>query len=172
MGVIGHLCEEEEEYHNKSPREEVIEAWYMDDSDNNQRLPHHRKPKKFVSLDKLTGKYTYIIPSVSIYMIILFFKVYFSFLKFTTYMIFQSSECLAGDLMLLNMRLMRSWIKFENHVVIFTWYICIYIYRIFTYNSFIWIKLSTQIFFKYTYVIFFRTLLRLAPKNYRITRIW
>ncbi|KAM3356384.1 1,2-dihydroxy-3-keto-5-methylthiopentene dioxygenase 2 [Capsicum galapagoense] len=53
MGVIGHLYEEEEEYHNKDPREEVIEAWYMDDSDDNQRLPHHRKPKEFVSFEKL-----------------------------------------------------------------------------------------------------------------------
>uniref|UniRef100_M1DBY9 Acireductone dioxygenase n=2 Tax=Solanum tuberosum TaxID=4113 RepID=M1DBY9_SOLTU len=52
MGVIGHVYEEEE-YHTKDPREEVIEAWYMDDSDDDQRLPHYREPKKFVSLDKL-----------------------------------------------------------------------------------------------------------------------
>lgn len=55
MGVIGHV--HEEEYHNKDPREEVIEAWYMDDNENNQRLPHHHEPKKFVSLDKIAGKY-------------------------------------------------------------------------------------------------------------------
>ena len=36
-------------------REEVIEAWYMDDSDEDQRLPHHREPKAFVSLDQLAG---------------------------------------------------------------------------------------------------------------------
>ncbi|KAK9101086.1 hypothetical protein Scep_024516 [Stephania cephalantha] len=37
----------------KDPREEVIQAWYMDDSDEDQRLPHHRDPKEFVSLDRL-----------------------------------------------------------------------------------------------------------------------
>ncbi|KAG6766152.1 hypothetical protein POTOM_030219 [Populus tomentosa] len=37
----------------KDPREEVIQAWYMDDSDEDQRLPHHREPKEFVSLDQL-----------------------------------------------------------------------------------------------------------------------
>ncbi|MCD9558573.1 hypothetical protein HAX54_015978 [Datura stramonium] len=37
----------------KDPREDVIQAWYMDDSDADQRLPHHREPKEFVSLDKL-----------------------------------------------------------------------------------------------------------------------
>ncbi|KAH0994063.1 hypothetical protein GBA52_005546 [Prunus armeniaca] len=36
------------------PREEVIQAWFMDDSDEDQRLPHHREPKEFVSLDQLT----------------------------------------------------------------------------------------------------------------------
>lgn len=35
------------------PREEVIQAWYMDDSDEDQRFPHHREPKQFVSLDQL-----------------------------------------------------------------------------------------------------------------------
>ncbi|KAK9101080.1 hypothetical protein Scep_024510 [Stephania cephalantha] len=35
------------------PREEVIQAWYMDDSNEDQRLPHHRDPKEFVSLDRL-----------------------------------------------------------------------------------------------------------------------
>ncbi|KAH6808928.1 RmlC-like cupins superfamily protein, partial [Perilla frutescens var. frutescens] len=35
------------------PREEVIQAWYMDDSDEDQRLPHHRNPKEFVSFEKL-----------------------------------------------------------------------------------------------------------------------
>ncbi|CAN4091261.1 unnamed protein product [Withania somnifera] len=37
----------------RDPREDVIQAWYMDDSDEDQRLPHHREPKEFVSLDKL-----------------------------------------------------------------------------------------------------------------------
>ncbi|KAJ6769023.1 ACIREDUCTONE DIOXYGENASE [Salix koriyanagi] len=36
------------------PREEVIQAWYMDDSDEDQRLPHHREPKEFVSLNQLS----------------------------------------------------------------------------------------------------------------------
>ncbi|KAL0392924.1 UNVERIFIED_CONTAM: 1,2-dihydroxy-3-keto-5-methylthiopentene dioxygenase 2 [Sesamum radiatum] len=35
------------------PREEVIQAWYMDDSNEDQRLPHHRNPKEFVSFEKL-----------------------------------------------------------------------------------------------------------------------
>ncbi|KAG6432285.1 hypothetical protein SASPL_103860 [Salvia splendens] len=35
------------------PREEVIQAWYMDDSDADQRLPHHRDPQEFVSFEKL-----------------------------------------------------------------------------------------------------------------------
>lgn len=38
-------------------REEVIQAWYMDDSDEDQRLPHHRDPKEFVSLDQLASEY-------------------------------------------------------------------------------------------------------------------
>ncbi|XP_058212117.1 acireductone dioxygenase 2 [Rhododendron vialii] len=38
----------------KDDREEVLEAWYMDDSTEDQRLPHHREPKEFVSLDKLS----------------------------------------------------------------------------------------------------------------------
>jgi len=29
----------------------------MDDSDEDQRLPHHREPKEFVSFDKLAGKF-------------------------------------------------------------------------------------------------------------------
>ncbi|MED6119877.1 hypothetical protein PIB30_015828 [Stylosanthes scabra] len=37
----------------KDPREEVLQAWYMDDSDEDQRLPHHKEPKQFVSLDQL-----------------------------------------------------------------------------------------------------------------------
>lgn len=37
----------------KDPREEVIQAWYIDDSNEDQRLPHHREPKEFVSLDQL-----------------------------------------------------------------------------------------------------------------------
>lgn len=39
----------------QDPREEVIQAWYMDDSDEDQRLPHHKDPKEFVSLDQLSG---------------------------------------------------------------------------------------------------------------------
>ncbi|PIA31641.1 hypothetical protein AQUCO_04900145v1 [Aquilegia coerulea] len=38
---------------SKDDREEVLQAWYMDDSDEDQRLPHHRDPKEFVSLDQL-----------------------------------------------------------------------------------------------------------------------
>lgn len=38
------------------PREDVIHAWYMDDIDEDQRLPHHHEPKEFVSLNKLAGK--------------------------------------------------------------------------------------------------------------------
>jgi len=34
-------------------KEAVIEAWYMDDSEEDQRLPHHREPKEFLSLEKL-----------------------------------------------------------------------------------------------------------------------
>ncbi|MCD9558574.1 1,2-dihydroxy-3-keto-5-methylthiopentene dioxygenase [Datura stramonium] len=50
---VGHLSKVES--HNKDPREEVIEAWYMmNHSDHNQRLPHNNiQPKEFVSLDKL-----------------------------------------------------------------------------------------------------------------------
>ncbi|KAJ8423358.1 hypothetical protein Cgig2_014968 [Carnegiea gigantea] len=36
-----------------SDREEVIQAWYMDDSDEDQRLPHHKEPQEFVSLQQL-----------------------------------------------------------------------------------------------------------------------
>lgn len=39
----------------KDGREEVIQAWYMDDSQDDQRLPHHKDPKEFISLDKLAG---------------------------------------------------------------------------------------------------------------------
>ncbi|KAJ1687055.1 hypothetical protein LUZ63_018445 [Rhynchospora breviuscula] len=35
-------------------KEEVISAWYMDDSEEDQRLPHHKNPKEFISLDKLS----------------------------------------------------------------------------------------------------------------------
>ncbi|KAI3443248.1 uncharacterized protein J3R85_000174 [Psidium guajava] len=31
----------------------AIEAWFMDESDGDQRLPHHRSPPEFVSLDHL-----------------------------------------------------------------------------------------------------------------------
>ncbi|KAK9676546.1 hypothetical protein RND81_11G084400 [Saponaria officinalis] len=37
----------------QDPREEVIQAWYMDDSNDDQRLPHHKEPKEFVSLEQL-----------------------------------------------------------------------------------------------------------------------
>ncbi|RYR71170.1 hypothetical protein Ahy_A02g005467 isoform A [Arachis hypogaea] len=37
----------------KDPREEVLQAWYMDDSEEDQRLPHHKEPKQFVSLEQL-----------------------------------------------------------------------------------------------------------------------
>uniref|UniRef100_A0A2P2K458 Acireductone dioxygenase n=1 Tax=Rhizophora mucronata TaxID=61149 RepID=A0A2P2K458_RHIMU len=37
----------------KDPREEVIQAWYMDNSNEGQRLPHHKDPKEFVSLEQL-----------------------------------------------------------------------------------------------------------------------
>ncbi|KAG2722261.1 hypothetical protein I3760_02G120900 [Carya illinoinensis] len=44
----------------QDPREEVVQAWYMDNSDEDQRLPHHREPKEFVSLDQLTDRgYSY-----------------------------------------------------------------------------------------------------------------
>ncbi|KAL6953245.1 homogentisate 1,2-dioxygenase [Sarracenia purpurea var. burkii] len=39
--------------HPPDDREEVIQAWYMDDSDEDQRLPHHRNPEEYVSLDQL-----------------------------------------------------------------------------------------------------------------------
>ncbi|CAM8887442.1 unnamed protein product [Rhodiola kirilowii] len=39
----------------KDPREEVIQAWYMDESDEDQRLPHHKDPKEYVSLDELAA---------------------------------------------------------------------------------------------------------------------
>ncbi|XP_010556874.1 PREDICTED: 1,2-dihydroxy-3-keto-5-methylthiopentene dioxygenase 4 [Tarenaya hassleriana] len=31
----------------------ALEAWFMDDSNEDQRLPHHRNPKEFVPLDHL-----------------------------------------------------------------------------------------------------------------------
>ncbi|KAL9240844.1 hypothetical protein vseg_015020 [Gypsophila vaccaria] len=37
----------------KDSREEVIQAWYMDDSNDDQRLPHHKEPKEFISLEQL-----------------------------------------------------------------------------------------------------------------------
>ncbi|KAG8088327.1 hypothetical protein GUJ93_ZPchr0010g7551 [Zizania palustris] len=33
---------------------EVLEAWYMDDTKEDQRLPHYREPKEFIPIDKLT----------------------------------------------------------------------------------------------------------------------
>ncbi|GJM84598.1 hypothetical protein PR202_ga00283 [Eleusine coracana subsp. coracana] len=35
---------------------EVIEAWYMDDSQEDQRPPRHREPKEFIPLEKLSEK--------------------------------------------------------------------------------------------------------------------
>ncbi|XP_052190112.1 acireductone dioxygenase 2-like isoform X3 [Diospyros lotus] len=32
---------------------EIIQAWYMDDSNEDQRLPHHRNPEEYVTLDQL-----------------------------------------------------------------------------------------------------------------------
>lgn len=29
----------------------------MDDSDEDQRLPHHKEPKEFVSIDQLAGEH-------------------------------------------------------------------------------------------------------------------
>ncbi|KAF9605045.1 hypothetical protein IFM89_013715 [Coptis chinensis] len=34
----------------------VIEAWRMEESNEDQRLPHHRNPKEFVSMNKLAEK--------------------------------------------------------------------------------------------------------------------
>lgn len=34
---------------------EFNQAWFMDESSQDQRLPHHRNPKQFVSLDQLAG---------------------------------------------------------------------------------------------------------------------
>ncbi|XP_051129197.1 acireductone dioxygenase 2-like isoform X2 [Andrographis paniculata] len=34
-------------------KDDVIQAWYMDNSDMDQRLPHHRTPNEFVPLEKL-----------------------------------------------------------------------------------------------------------------------
>ena len=31
------------------------QAWFMENSEEDQRLPHHRNPKQFVSLDYLSG---------------------------------------------------------------------------------------------------------------------
>lgn len=39
----------------------MLQAWYMDDSDEDQRLPHHREPKEFVSLDQLAGEHFFTI---------------------------------------------------------------------------------------------------------------
>ncbi|XP_022955419.1 1,2-dihydroxy-3-keto-5-methylthiopentene dioxygenase 2-like [Cucurbita moschata] len=38
---------------DKDPREEVIQAWYMDDTEEDQRLPHHLEPKQYLSLQQL-----------------------------------------------------------------------------------------------------------------------
>ncbi|XP_032685933.1 1,2-dihydroxy-3-keto-5-methylthiopentene dioxygenase [Odontomachus brunneus] len=34
----------------------MVRAWYMDNSDADQRLEHHRQPAEFVSLEELFGK--------------------------------------------------------------------------------------------------------------------
>lgn len=33
----------------------MIQAWYLDNKEEDQKLPHHKDPKEFVSLDKLAG---------------------------------------------------------------------------------------------------------------------
>lgn len=38
-------------------REGVIQACYMDESDEDQRLPHHKDPNEYVNLDQLAGEY-------------------------------------------------------------------------------------------------------------------
>lgn len=32
------------------------QAWFMDESEEDPRLPHHRNPKELVSLDHLAGQ--------------------------------------------------------------------------------------------------------------------
>lgn len=32
-----------------------MEAWYMDDSAEDQRKPHHRNPPEYIPLEKLVG---------------------------------------------------------------------------------------------------------------------
>lgn len=34
-------------------RVKMVQAWYMDSSNEDQRLPHHMEPPQFVSLDEL-----------------------------------------------------------------------------------------------------------------------
>lgn len=34
----------------------MVRAWYMDDEQTDQRLEHHRNPKKFIQLDELLKK--------------------------------------------------------------------------------------------------------------------
>lgn len=34
---------------------EFLQAWFMEENDEDQRLPHHRNPKEFVSPDHLAG---------------------------------------------------------------------------------------------------------------------
>lgn len=34
----------------------MVQAWFMDDSKEDQRLPHHRNPPKYISLDDLFHK--------------------------------------------------------------------------------------------------------------------
>ncbi|KAI3979804.1 hypothetical protein MKX01_013899 [Papaver californicum] len=43
----------------QDPRTEVIQAWHMDESDEDQRLPHHREPKEYVSFDRLNDADNY-----------------------------------------------------------------------------------------------------------------
>ena len=40
-----------------------MEAWYMNETDEDQRLPHHCDPPQYASLEKLAGIYLLIKPS-------------------------------------------------------------------------------------------------------------
>jgi len=77
----------------------VIQAWYMDDSEEDQRLPHHKDPKEFVSLDKLAG------PPLCVFQFNVVLSA--SLFCFTCNVCVQSWEYLAGDLMLITMKPMR-----------------------------------------------------------------
>ena len=53
--VIGSHKKCQESYFNVIST--VIQAWHMDDSDDDQRLTHHKELREFESLDQLAGKY-------------------------------------------------------------------------------------------------------------------